>query len=81
MTDARIRIRPGSYGVTGPAVIVDNDGHELTIAAGQTVALCRCGQSTTKPFCDSTHKTIGFDSRPCLLDTEDGKGATAPPAS
>ena len=24
-------------------------------------ALCRCGHSSHKPFCDSTHKRIGFD--------------------
>jgi CDGSH-type Zn-finger protein len=32
-----------------------------TIPAGETFALCRCGQSSTKPFCDGTHARIGFD--------------------
>ncbi len=26
------------------------------------VALCRCGQSKDKPFCDGTHKTTGFEA-------------------
>jgi CDGSH-type Zn-finger protein len=31
------------------------------IPAGKpAIALCRCGQSSTKPFCDGTHKTCGF---------------------
>jgi CDGSH-type Zn-finger protein len=44
---------------------------ELLTAAGEllprnrkTVALCRCGASTIKPFCDGTHKLVGFRSDP-----------------
>jgi CDGSH-type Zn-finger protein len=29
-----------------------------------TVALCRCGKSAIKPFCDGTHKAIGFRAGP-----------------
>ncbi|MDQ6933640.1 MAG: CDGSH iron-sulfur domain-containing protein, partial [Candidatus Eremiobacteraeota bacterium] len=28
----------------------------------QNVALCRCGGSTTKPFCDGTHSRLGFQA-------------------
>jgi CDGSH-type Zn-finger protein len=30
----------------------------------RTVALCRCGKSTIKPYCDGTHKIIGFVTEP-----------------
>jgi CDGSH-type Zn-finger protein len=30
----------------------------------KTVALCRCGKSTIKPYCDGTHKLIGFVTEP-----------------
>jgi CDGSH-type Zn-finger protein len=48
----------------GPYV-VEGDDVKLVDAAGTEVpmikrSLCRCGGSTTKPFCDGTHSKIGF---------------------
>jgi CDGSH-type Zn-finger protein len=50
----------------GPCVIesdevrvIDWNGAEYTIGR-RPVALCRCGSSATKPFCDGTHGRIGF---------------------
>jgi CDGSH-type Zn-finger protein len=49
----------GPYLVQGSFSIRDVDGNEYRIER-ETVALCRCGGSTTKPFCDGTHSKIGF---------------------
>ena len=47
--------------VQGPVKIIDHLGNEFPIPAGKDViALCRCGQSSNKPFCDGTHKQCGF---------------------
>jgi CDGSH-type Zn-finger protein len=45
--------------VRGPFRLVDQDGKEIETGR-RTVALCRCGKSRIRPFCDGTHKLIGF---------------------
>ncbi|MDX6664551.1 MAG: hypothetical protein QOG68_757 [Solirubrobacteraceae bacterium] len=58
-----IKVRDdGPYKVTGPVRIVDVDGGVFAVEEGRPVVLCRCGQSRTKPFCDATHKSTGFES-------------------
>ena len=53
----------GPYRVTGPVKVIDVDGNEYDLTEkGEVVALCRCGGSTTKPFCDGTHSKIGFQA-------------------
>jgi CDGSH-type Zn-finger protein len=60
-----IKVRDdGPYKVTGPVRLIDADGGVFEIPAGQAIALCRCGHSATKPFCDASHKTSGFASCP-----------------
>ena len=55
-----IKIREnGPYVVDGEFTLVDANGNEVPIVKR---ALCRCGGSTTKPFCDGTHSKIGFQS-------------------
>lgn len=51
----------GPYVIQGLIKVVDHAGNEFTIPPGKdTVALCRCGQSKNRPFCDGSHKTCGF---------------------
>jgi CDGSH-type Zn-finger protein len=61
--EVEIKVRDnGPYKVTGPVRIVDADGKAFQLDGSRPVALCRCGRSATKPFCDATHKTAGFVS-------------------
>ena len=63
MADVEIKARHnGPYKVTGPITLIDADGTEYDVPEGQPVVLCRCGGSTTKPFCDGTHSKKGFEA-------------------
>ena len=58
----RTRITPyrdGPYIIRGEFTITDQDGKEID-PHRDTIALCRCGRSQIRPFCDGTHKAIGF---------------------
>ena len=46
------------YSVSGPVTIFSRDG--LSKTARTKAALCRCGHSENKPFCDTKHKKCGF---------------------
>lgn len=57
----------GSLPIAPQIIKVNTDGESTDWTAGEslsmsaTYALCRCGQSKTKPFCDGAHKKIDFD--------------------
>jgi CDGSH-type Zn-finger protein len=51
-------IRNGPYIVTGEVELIDAEGNKFPVE--KRMALCRCGASTEKPFCDGTHSKIGF---------------------
>ena len=53
--------RDGPLIVRGDFRLVDQDGTEID-PGRKTVALCRCGKSGIKPFCDGTHKRSGFSA-------------------
>jgi len=62
MAMARVSITPyrdGPLIVRGPFVLEDQDGEPIE-AGRETIALCRCGKSRMRPFCDGSHKIVRF---------------------
>lgn len=60
-----IKVRKdGPYAIdltTGSINLIDHEGNPIPLPEGKTtIALCRCGGSSRKPFCDGTHSKIGF---------------------
>ena len=51
--------RDGPLLVRGPVRLTDQDGNPID-PGRETIALCRCGKSRMRPFCDGTHKLIRF---------------------
>jgi CDGSH-type Zn-finger protein len=78
MDEPIIRLREnGPILIQLPVKIIDHLGNEFTIPQGKpAIALCRCGQSATKPFCDGSHKRVGFQA----AETAVPKTETRPPA-
>ena len=65
--------RDGPLLVRGPFRLTDQDGNE--IAAGrETIALCRCGKSRRRPFCDGTHRLIRFQAPSGREEGREGAG-------
>jgi CDGSH-type Zn-finger protein len=51
--------RDGPLIIRGPFTLRDQDGNDIEVTR-ETVALCRCGKSRMRPFCDGTHKLVKF---------------------
>ncbi|MCE9607368.1 MAG: CDGSH iron-sulfur domain-containing protein [Planctomycetia bacterium] len=62
MSEVVIRTRKnGPLVIAGPFTLVDADGNPFTLPTDKPlVALCRCGHSQRRPFCDGSHKDCGF---------------------
>jgi CDGSH-type Zn-finger protein len=59
----KITIRPsGPYLVEGEVEVVDVNGEKVDTSDKPRIALCRCGASVNKPFCDGAHSKIGFQA-------------------
>jgi 3-phenylpropionate/trans-cinnamate dioxygenase ferredoxin subunit len=65
-----IKIRDnGPYVVEGEFTLTDANGNPVPV---KKAALCRCGGSTTKPFCDGTHSKIGFQGAIAAVEQSEG---------
>jgi len=62
MADVTITPRAnGPYLIQGDFKMVDAKGNEYSVN-DTVIALCRCGASENKPFCDGTHRPAGFEA-------------------
>jgi CDGSH-type Zn-finger protein len=80
MSQVKITIRKnGPYRVEGleNLELVDADGNRYDLSGKTAISLCRCGGSTTKPFCDGTHSKIGFQAAEAAVKAEES-AKTAP---
>ena len=66
-----IRLRKnGPYVIDGEGVrVIDWNGVEYPVDR-LPIALCRCGGSTRKPFCDGTHSKVGFQAAEAAIGPE-----------
>lgn len=64
MADVKIGIRDnGPLVVEGKFQLVDGDGNAYELPADKpAIALCRCGASSNRPFCDGSHRDAGFQA-------------------
>lgn len=70
--------RNGPYLIRGPFTMVDQEGNEIEVRR-RVVALCRCGRSQTRPFCDGTHKAIGFRAESGVSPPGEGRPSDGEP--
>ena len=68
--------RNGPYVIEGDEVkVVDWNGAEYRVDR-RPIALCRCGASTTKPFCDGSHSKVGFQAAEAAVPDSQDKPAS-----
>jgi len=82
MADVVIRVRNnGPLLIEGPFSLVDAQGNKFTVATDKpAIALCRCGASERKPFCDGAHNRCGFQATHDVGAVIPAPGGAVPPA-
>jgi CDGSH-type Zn-finger protein len=61
MSASKILVRnDGPLRVEGDFEVVDMQGRVYGLPGRNAISLCRCGHSANKPFCDGSHKSVGF---------------------
>ena len=64
MAGTKLTVRnDGSVKVEGDFEVVDQEGKAFGLGGRANVALCRCGYSEMKPFCDGSHRKANFQSK------------------
>ena len=58
-------LKNGPYEVSGSVDLIDFESAKYPLAE-DPIYLCRCGHSANKPFCDGTHKKVGFEAEGCV---------------
>ena len=66
--------RDGPLIVRGPVRLADQDGNEIATGR-ETIALCRCGKSRMRPFCDGSHKLVRFRAPSGREERREANGA------
>ena len=63
MAASEIRVLAhGPLIVSGEFELLDSEGNKYDLEGKPNAAICRCGTSANKPFCDGSHKTCNFQS-------------------
>ena len=76
MSELKIKVRKnGPYLVDVsqcPVELTDAYGNKYDLTGKQNIALCRCGGSVNKPFCDGTHSKMGFQGAESAVKQAEG---------
>ena len=63
MADTRLTVNNhGSLRISGEFTLCDAQGQAFDLGGRTAISLCRCGHSERKPFCDGSHRRVGFQS-------------------
>ena len=63
MADVTIKTNEnGPLLISGTVTLTDHQGGTFDLGGKDVIALCRCGASANRPFCDGSHRTCDFQA-------------------